>query len=168
MRHTLIALLLTTAPEIAIGQTSFGLGGKPSKRAELAMPLAKCIWKQRYWEALAFANDLERGLKGSAALERLSSLQKSCPDFSAEGDVVGAVIYSRQPAVRDCIQRKAPQAFQVFQKAAKKATPAATWFIEQGFPEPLKVAAAECDVTLTYDFAQAERTDFGGRVLGWW
>lgn len=168
MRHMLIALLLTTAPDIAIGQTSFGLGIKPSKLAELAMPLAKCIWKQRYSDALGFANDLEKGLRASVALERLSTLQKSCPDFGAEGDVLGAIIYSRQTAVRDCIQRKAPQAYSVFQKAAKKGESAAMRFVEQGFPEPLKVAAAECDVTLTYDFARAERIDFGGRVLGWW
>lgn len=164
----LIALLLTTAPAIAIGQTIFGLGSKPSKRAELAMPLAKCIWKQRYSEALAFANDLEKGLEASVALGRLNALQTSCPDFGTEGDVVGAIVYSRQAAVRDCIKRKAPQAYRIFQKAAKNGTPAAMRFVQQGFPEPLKAAAAECDVTLTYDFAQAERTDFGGRVLGWW
>ncbi|MBB5713154.1 hypothetical protein [Sphingomonas xinjiangensis] len=168
MQLILMALLLTAALEIAVAQTSFGLSSKPSKRAELAMPLAKCIWKQRYSEALAFANDLENSLKANVALERLRALQRSCPNLSAEGDVVGAIIHSRQAAVGECLRRKAPQSYQLFQKAAKKGTPAAKRFVEQGFPEALKAAAVECDVTLTYDFAQAERTDFGGRVLGWW
>lgn len=167
MRLFPMALLLIAVTDMAVAQTSFGLGSKPSRRAEVAMPLAKCIWKQRYAEALAFANDLETGLKATVALERLGSLQKSCPRFGTEGDVVAAILHSRQPAVGECLQHKAPQPYRVFQKVTKRGTAAATRFVEQGFPEALQAAAAECDVTLTYDFARAERTDFGNRVLGW-
>lgn len=168
MRCILIVLLLTSPVDKAIGQTIFGLGSKPSKRAEIAMPLAKRIWKQRYVEALAFANDLERGLKAKVALDRLSALQQGCSGLSAEGDVIAAIAYNRQSAVADCLARKAAGPFRAFRKTARRETVAAKQFVEKGFPENLKAAAAECDVTLTYDFAQSERTDFGGRVLGWW
>ncbi len=167
MKCILIALLLTAVTDAAVGQTTFGLGSKPSKRAELAMPLAKCIWKQRYAEALAFTGDLEKGLQAKVALERLAALQQSCPKFSAEGDIVAAIVHNRQAAVGDCLQREAPQPYHVFRKAAKRDTVAARQFVEKGFPDDLKASAVRCDVTLTYDFAQAERTDFGVRVLGW-
>jgi hypothetical protein len=161
-------LLLTSPVDKTIGQTTLSLGSKPSKRAEIAMPLAKCIWKQRYVDALAFANDLERGLQAKVALDRLSALQQSCSDLSVEGDVIAAIAYSRQAAVADCLARKAAEPFRAFRKITRRETVAAKHFVEKGFPENLKAAAAECDVTLTYDFAQSERTDFGGRVLGWW
>lgn len=132
------------------------------------MPLAKCIWKQSYADALAFTGDLEKGLKANVALERLAALQQSCPKFSAEGDIIAAIVYSRQAAVEDCLQRQVPRPYRAFRKAAKRDTAAARQFVEKGFPDDLKAAAVRCDVSLTYDFAQAERTDFGGRVLGWW
>ena len=167
MHRILLALLLAAVTDTALAQSTFGLGSKPSKRAELAMPLAKCIWKQRYADALAFTGDLEKGLRAKVALERLAALQQSCPKFSAEGDIIAAIVHSRQAAVGDCLQREAPGPYRTFRKAAKRDTAAARQFVEKGFPDDLKAAAVRCDVTLTYDFAQAERTDFGGRVLGW-
>ena len=167
MHRILIALLLTAVTDAALSQTTFGLGSKPSKRAEVAMPLAKCIWKQRYADALAFTGDLEKGLKATVALERLAALQQSCPKINAEGDIIAAIVHRRQAAVEDCLQREAPQPYRAFRKAAKRDTAPAKQFVDAGFPEDLRAAAVKCDVTLTYDFAQAERTDFGVRVLGW-
>lgn len=167
MTRILIALLLAAVTSAAFGQTTFGLGSKPSKRAELAMPLAKCIWKQRFQDALAFTGDLEKGLKANIALERLAALQQSCPKITAEGDIIAAIVHSRQAAVGECLQREAPKPYRTFRKAARRDTAAAKQFIETGFPDDLKAAAVRCDVTLTYEFAQSERTDFGDRVLGW-
>jgi hypothetical protein len=163
----MIILLFTIPVASASSQTTFGLGSKPSKRAELAMPLAKCIWNRRYAEALAFANELEKGLQAKVALDRLSALKESCSSVRPEGDIIAAIAYSRQAAVADCLARNAAGPYRAFRKSAKRNTHAAKQFVEKGFPDDLDVAAAECDVTLTYDFAQAERTDFGDRVLGW-
>lgn len=170
MRRVLPSLvfLLAATFDSASAQTQIGIGSKPSKRAQAAMPLARCLWKQRYAETLAFAQALETGLKAQVARDRLAALQQGCSGKGADGDVVAAILHSRQAAVGDCLAREAAAPYRRFRAAAKNSdSAAARAFVERGFPEDLREAAATCDITLTYDFAQSERTDFGGRVLGW-
>jgi hypothetical protein len=67
----MFALILSTF-STANSRTEFHLGWEVSKGAQRAMPLAQCIWRVRYPETLAFVNELERGMKAKAALERLA------------------------------------------------------------------------------------------------